>query len=56
MNGAFRWLHVGTDTPTCPECGGDLEHTHVRMPALQEHFRGVPALSCEGCEYAELDE
>lgn len=42
----------------CPRCLDDgrqvlLEDDYVRDPHTQEHWRGVPALSCPDCEYAE---
>lgn len=41
------------DLEPCPECDGVLERTRVRDPATQAHWRGVEALACDSCDYAE---
>ena len=38
----------------CPECGeGWMHEDYVHDPATQDHWRGVEALVCEECDYAE---
>jgi len=53
---AREWVSVPTDdSPTpCPDCGeGELTEGYVRDPAFQSHWRGVRALECGECGYAE---
>lgn len=39
--------------PECPDCGSALEQGYVRAPGMQPHWRGVKALECPDCGYAE---
>ena len=52
-----KWRRVfpfAVDGEECPECGGWMTEEYVREPAIQEHWRGVPALVCEDCDHAIL--
>lgn len=40
----------------CEECGGPMTETRARAPAIQEHWRGVPAWECRDCGHTTLKE
>lgn len=48
----LREQHDGRDVPEAPT----LERDHVRDPSTQTHWRGVEALVCPECGYAERAE
>lgn len=50
----WDFLPADPSPQSCPECGGDLEEDWVRAPSVQDHWRGVPALTCEDCDYVEV--
>lgn len=41
------------DKDMAPPPTPELEPGYVRAPAIQEHWRGVKALKCPECSYAE---
>lgn len=52
-----RLFPFALDAKPCPECAEDgetvyMESDHVREPALQDHWRGIEAWVCPGCDHA----